>query len=239
MTTIYKKDTGRLKVAEAKRLIVEAMPDDEPGYVAFSCAVDADGNERWDFDNPKHQTYRETVQRRLNNSFLDLCQKAGFEPHLSIDPSTKGYRLREADDHLYMVTHAQFVKLAEAFSLTVVVGDEPDATPAPVVPNEIDFAMLATRTELIDAFGKFTNMDKTWFNNLTDSPKLIAARKYMGQSGRKSAEPLFCPYEVMQWLTDPKRRKGKSLSEATAWRLLKSHFPKVYNQYSIGDPTAD
>lgn len=135
MTAIYKKDTGRLKVAEAKRLIVEAMPDDEPGYVAFSCAVDADGNERWDFDNPKHQTYRETVQRRLNNSFLDLCQKAGFEPHLSIDPSAKGYRLSEADDHLYMVTHAQFVKLAEAFSLTVVVGDEPDATPAPVVTN--------------------------------------------------------------------------------------------------------
>lgn len=135
MTVIYKKDTGRLKVAEAKRLIIEAMPDDEPGYVAFSGTVDADGIEHWDIDNPKHQTYRETVQFRLNNSFLDLCREAGFEPHLSIDPSTKGYRLREVDDRLYMVTHAQFVKLAEVFSLTVVGGDEPAATPAPVVAD--------------------------------------------------------------------------------------------------------
>ena len=135
MTVIYKKDTGRLKVAEAKRLIIEAMPDDEPGYVAFSGTVDADGIDHLDIDNPKHQTYRETVQFRLNNSFLDLCREAGFEPHLSIDPSTKGYRLSEVDDRLYMITHAQFVKLAEAFSLTVVVGDEPVTTPAPVVAD--------------------------------------------------------------------------------------------------------
>ena len=138
MTVIYKKDTGRLKVAEAKRLIIEAMPDDEPGYVAFSGTVDADGIEHWDIDNPKHQTYRETVQFRLNNSFLDLCREAGFEPHLSIDPSTKGYRLREVDDRLYMVTHAQFVRLAEVFSLTVVVGDEPAATSAPVLVTASD-----------------------------------------------------------------------------------------------------
>jgi hypothetical protein len=114
-----------------------------------------------------------------------------------------------------------------------------DATPAPVVVSEIDFTMVATRKELIDAFGKFTNMDMTWFDNLTDSPKLRAARKITGQGGRHSAEPLFCPYEVMQWLADPKRRKGKPLNNETAWRLLKGNFGKVYNQYSIGDPNSD
>lgn len=113
------------------------------------------------------------------------------------------------------------------------------ATPAPVVPDEIDFTMVATRKELIDAFGPFTGMDKTWFDNLNTSPKLKAARKYTGQGGRHNAEPLFCPYEVMQWMADPKRKKGKPLSDTTAWRLLKSHFPKVHNQYSIGDPNAD
>jgi hypothetical protein len=82
-------------------------------------------------------------------------------------------------------------------------------------------------------------MDKSWFINLTDTPKLKAARKFTGQGGRHSAEPLFCPYEVMQWLADPKQKKGKPLRDTTAWRLLKSHFPKVYNQYSIGDPNAD
>lgn len=114
------------------------------------------------------------------------------------------------------------------------------ATPAPVGPDEIDFTMVATRTELIGAFGKFTEMNMTWFDNLTDTPKLKAARKFTGLGGRNSAEPLFCPYEVMQWLADPKRKKkGKTLSVTTAWRLLKNNFPKVYNQYSIGDPNTD
>lgn len=109
----------------------------------------------------------------------------------------------------------------------------------PVLVDGIDFTMVATRQQLIDAFGTFTGMDKSWFDNLTTSPKLMAARKCKGQGGRNRAEPLFCPYEVMQWLADPKRKKGKKINETTAWRLLKSHFPKVHNQYSIGDPSAD
>lgn len=113
------------------------------------------------------------------------------------------------------------------------------ATPAPVVPDEVDLTMVATRTKLIDAFGKFTGMDKSWFDNLTDAPRLKAARKFPGQGGRHSAEPLFCPYLVTLWLADPKRKKGRQLSDTTAWRLLKSYFPEVYNQYSIGDPNTN
>lgn len=114
-------------------------------------------------------------------------------------------------------------------------------TPAPTDDENgtLDFAMVTTRTKLIDTFGTFTGMDTTWFDNLTDTPKLNAARKHKGQGGRKHAEPLFCPYEVMQWLADPKRKKGRPLSDTTAWRLLKNHFPMVYNRYSIGDPNAD
>ncbi len=77
----------------------------------------------------------------------------------------------------------------------------------------------------------------TWFSNLKDTPKLKAARKFIGQGGRGHiAEPLFCPYEVMQWLIDPKRKKGRSLTETKAWQLLRVNFPKVYEQYEIGDP---
>ncbi len=113
------------------------------------------------------------------------------------------------------------------------------ATPAPVGDDEVDFTIVATRKELIDAFGGITKMDMTWFDNLTDAPKLKAARKFKGQGGRNSAEPLFCPFEVLQWLVDPQRRKGKPINDTTAWRLLKGHFLKVYNQHSIGDPNAD
>lgn len=102
-----------------------------------------------------------------------------------------------------------------------------------------DFTMLATRQQLVDAFGSFSDMNASWFTNLKDAPRLEAARKVTGQGGRGHiAEPLFCPYEVMLWMADPKRRKGRKLSENKAWGLLEKHFPKVYNAHSIGDPRA-
>ena len=106
-------------------------------------------------------------------------------------------------------------------------------------PAHDDFSMLATREQLIEAFGRFTGMDASWFKNITDTPVLLAARKVAGHGGRGHiAEPLFCPFEVMQWLADSKRRKNKSrkLSVEKAWELLEKNFPKVYNARSIADP---
>ena len=100
-----------------------------------------------------------------------------------------------------------------------------------------DFAMLASREQLIEAFGRFTGMDVTWFKNLKDIPALLAARKVAGQGGRGHiAEPLFCPFEVMQWLANSKRRKGRKLGAEKAWELLEKNFPRVYNARSVGDP---
>lgn len=101
----------------------------------------------------------------------------------------------------------------------------------------IDFRRLATREQLIDAYGRFTGMDASWFGNLTDTPALFAARKVAGQGGRgRIAEPLFCPFEVMRWLADKKRRKGRPLSVEKAWELLERYFPAVYNIHSVADP---
>jgi hypothetical protein len=105
--------------------------------------------------------------------------------------------------------------------------------------DEIDFTLLASRSELITAFGKFTDMNQEWFHNLNDTPNLRTARKILGTSGRKNSEPLFCPYEVMQWLINPKRKKGRQLSEATGWRVFKNHFRLAYNAKAIGDPNDD
>jgi hypothetical protein len=104
---------------------------------------------------------------------------------------------------------------------------------------EIDFTLLASRSELITAFGKFTDMNQEWFHNLNDTPNLRTARKILGTSGRKNSEPLFCPFEVMQWLINPKRKKGRQLSEATGWRVFKNHFRLAYNAKAIGDPNDD
>jgi hypothetical protein len=100
-----------------------------------------------------------------------------------------------------------------------------------------DYRMLASRDQLIKAFGAFTGMDATWFKNLKDTPQLDSARKVTGKGGRgRIAEPFFCPYEVMVWLIDPKRRKGNPIQPDTAWRMLETHFQTVYNERSIGDP---
>lgn len=120
---------------------------------------------------------------------------------------------------------------------------EPTTPPAPpvveVAASEPDWGLMATPAELCAAFGTFTGMNKQWFDNLKDVPQLKAARFRPGQGGRNKREPLFYVYPVLQWLIYAKRRKGKPMSLETGWRMLKSHFPYVHSQYSIGDPNAD
>ena len=119
--------------------------------------------------------------------------------------------------------------------------NSPQASTAPEsAPEEgqaLDTRLLATKDELISAFGPFTGMNADWFNNIRDKPALRAARRITGQGGRGHlAEPYFCPFAVMQWLVDSKRKTGRSLSERKGWELLERHFPMVYASLSIGDP---
>ena len=113
---------------------------------------------------------------------------------------------------------------------------KPVASVAPPVEAGPDYSILATRQDLIDAYRAFTGMNMTWFENVTHSPKLRKARKVVGK-GKKggSIEPLFCPYLVMDWLIDKKRRPGRPISSDKAWEILEKRFPKVYNIYSLGD----
>jgi hypothetical protein len=126
MTVIYKKDTGRITVGEAKRLIVAAMPDDGPSWMTFyATSIGPDGEPEWDIDNPTPQSHREASETALNNRFPDLCKQLGFEPRLSYDPTTKGYRPTDSYDRFYMITHAQFLLIAAEYGLTVEIGVEP------------------------------------------------------------------------------------------------------------------
>jgi hypothetical protein len=118
-------------------------------------------------------------------------------------------------------------------------------TPAPptvaevVVTEGFDFSLLATRGQLITAFGPITRMDESWFGNLETPHPLYNARKLKGTGGHNSVEPLFCPFEVMTWLTKSTRKKGRPISETTAWNLLKGNFPKVYKIHSKKEPNDD
>lgn len=105
--------------------------------------------------------------------------------------------------------------------------------------DEVDYAVLASRDQLIAAFGAFTGMSMAWFKNLDDTPALKSARKVTGRGQRGSTvEPLFCPFEVMLWLVSPRgKKKGKRpLGEAKGWELLERYFPKAYAPRASADP---
>ena len=146
--------------------------------------------------------------------------------------------------------HADLVKGADVNSwLRATAGygfPEADLTPTTVRMDRpevdvIDYSTLATREKLIDVFGKLTGMNDAWFVNLTHYPGLLAARKIAGTGGRKSirVEPWFCPFRVMLWLTSPRRKAGRPLSTSAGWRLLKSHFPNVYDLHQSLAPDLD
>lgn len=144
-------------------------------------------------------------------------------------PSAYDFREPSRNDH---AKHAAMPDVDSASNETTPA---PQAVPV-AQPEAIDFGMLATPEQLINAFGNFTGMRKDWFDNLTDTPRLLAARKVVGTGGKPHTPPLFCPFEVMQWLIDKKRKKGRKVSAEKAWQLLQDNFEKVYNRHSVGDP---
>jgi len=90
-------------------------------------------------------------------------------------------------------------------AITGAAGLPLETPPAPAIKT-LDYSKLAPGKALIGAFGSFTGMNAAWFDNVKDTPKLRAARKDDGQGGRHIKEPFFCPYEVMQWQIDPKKK---------------------------------
>lgn len=107
---------------------------------------------------------------------------------------------------------------------------------APLQASRIDWPLLATPEQLIAAFKPSTDMEQSWFDKLKDQPGLQEARVVKGISGRRPEPPWFCPYLVMQWLINPRRKVGRPIRQERAWALLQQHFPKVYNEHSVADP---
>jgi hypothetical protein len=144
---------------------------------------------------------------------------------------------RDPTDAVWLLQPEQEAKALALLGQQTFTEEKQPAT----VGGDIDHFMLFYPEQLIDAFGKFTGMDKSWFKNLKDSPGLLAARKVKGRGGKNSVRacPLFCPFEVMQWLISPKFKKGRPLSERKGWQLLRHHFPSVFEQHQSFAPNLD
>ena len=80
----------------------------------------------------------------------------------------------EVDDSATLIPRDQLIAWAkvreEAPSFLFAAMVNPQASDA--VPAPIDISLLATRRQLIAAFGSFTGMDMSWFKHLRDTPQL-------------------------------------------------------------------
>lgn len=164
--------------------------------------------------------------RRINSAaFAGTIKSADSSIHNLEAPDTN-IITASIGDWLVQTGYAQ---LASALELPRTTHEVP--------PIRINTSVLATPEELVAAFGTFTGMNTQWFKNLKDKPALKKARKQLGQGQRgHTIQPLFCPYEVMLWLINPKRRTGRALGEEKGWELLEKHFPSTYVAWSISDP---
>lgn len=139
-----------------------------------------------------------------------------------------------------VLTRGELEKFAAliAMAVTDVPGNEP-SEPVAVGPR---YDLLATPDDLVAAFGSFTGMTVDWFSakGVKESKPLQAARKVAGVGGNRPVPPLFCPFEVLLWLLNPRtKRRGadrRPLSETTGWRIFESHFPRVYAEHRADDP---
>lgn len=127
MPTIYRKNPERISVADAKQLILNALPPEHGGAQIFG-TPGPDGEVVWDVDSLVKVSASEACAPYIDRDFLELCKGLGFAPHMMFSPAISGYSGNPDQDNSHMLTHAQFVMLAEKYSLTVEVET---ANPAP------------------------------------------------------------------------------------------------------------
>lgn len=100
----------------------------------------------------------------------------------------------------------------------------------------IRYEVLASRTELIEVFGLY-GVELKIFKALKDRPGLKAACRVKGKGQKGSrAEPMFCPFEVINWLVKTGVKEKPRLENYRGWHILETKFPSVYAEKSIGDP---
>lgn len=136
LPTIHKADDGRITIAEAKRLILDASPLEDA--INVYAQVDDDGS--IDLNGPIETTLAKDVnihERHLDASFPALCHDLGIRPRWKYNPAQTDYSGVVNMDPFYSISHDEFVRVAELFGCPVVVGDAPQtkALPHPQTPG--------------------------------------------------------------------------------------------------------
>ena len=132
MKTIYRENTDRLSVADAKRLILDAVPVEKA--VDVYAQVDDQGNINWDGDIECRVNEKANIPAaHLDNDFLATCNALSIQPRMKYRPVFTDYTGNVLQDAIYTIAHSEFVRLAELFGLLVVTGEAPE--PEPITPS--------------------------------------------------------------------------------------------------------
>ena len=125
MTTIYRENAARLSVADAKRLILDAVPL-EKAYNVYA-REDDEGNIEWEGEIKVVLDEKANIQAsHLDNDFLATCDALSICPRNKYRPVLQDYCGNVLQDVIYTIAHDEFVRLAESFGLLVEMGKAPE-----------------------------------------------------------------------------------------------------------------
>lgn len=133
MKTIYRPDDGRITIAEAKRLILAALPATE--QASISMHIDSSGEPQWDGPVEVVLVKEPMATGHMTNAILGAMREGQITPRVTFNPAFTAYKGTESDDDYFAISHKEFEVFAELFDCRVVVGEPPPA-PAPNVGHQ-------------------------------------------------------------------------------------------------------
>ena len=162
MKTIYRDNSERLSVADAKRLILEALPHERSAEVYAR----VDENGKIDFDGPVEIKEVHGVQiyaSFIDRDFLSLCQQLNIQPRMKYRPAFTDYTWQSTEnDTIYTIGHDEFSRLTELFGLTVAVGPATEPQTAPATDTATTAPAPVVAADLLDTMERTHVKRKTW-----------------------------------------------------------------------------
>lgn len=151
MTTIYRTQTNRITIAEAKSLILGNLPAERYGAIYAQVTPDGEIDFHGPFDVIEETGVRATSF--IDRDFQEVCNVLNIIPVMRIRPAITGFPDTKTMDGEYNISHDEFVRLSERYGLVVEIGEAPPtqvekqetATPAPAMP-QVPIAMKVPAT---------------------------------------------------------------------------------------------
>ena len=211
MTTIRAADTGRLTIAEAKRLILENSPRESFARIYER----ADGEIVIVPDVEPSSIFA----GHLHEDFAANCERLGIVPRFKYRPGVTGYTGDSATDALYTIEREELAQLAKLHGLTL---DCASAEPAPLLalvaadagtPAENADAPVAAAVPSVAPLGKATTPPPLTTPDIADAFDGID-----GQTAQQWRDKLG-DVNNHQWLIEARAQKAPAPRPATWWPI--------------------